>query len=311
MRAAVSTSPTSVISQAASEIIINGLKPSTSCLCTSENLEDCEAAVLKIGNIWKDSKNDPGVQSYLSKPTIVNGFVEILSASVNREVLRTSIYVLSELAFVDETVGETLKSVDSDIDCLAALLKNGLAEAAVLIFQLRPTYAQLFVHDLIPSLVQVVSSRNEDSDDFQLGMDPKDASIVMLDQILSGGDESSKSISASTVISANGLPYLLRCSDRTEGRQSVVSILLSCMRADRSCRNLIASRAELSHVLELFHAGNDKVKGICIEFLHELVCLNRYVFHVYFSIIIFCFYQVKAVGFGQVLKNCQCFLHFL
>ncbi|KAI3934831.1 hypothetical protein MKW92_053903 [Papaver armeniacum] len=278
MRAAVSTSPTSVISQAASEIVINGLKPFTSCLCTSENLEDCEAAVLKIGSTWKDSKNDPGVRSYLSKPTIVNGFVEILSASVNREVLRTSIYVLSELAFVDETVGETLKSVDSDIDCLATLLKNGLAEAAVLIFQLRPTYAQLFVHDLIPSLVQVVSSRNEDLDDFQLGMDPKDASIAMLDQILSGGDENSKSINASSVISANGLPSLLRCSDRTEGRQSVVSILLSCMRADRSCRNLIASRAELAHVLELFHAGNDNVKGICIEFLHELVCLNRRTF---------------------------------
>ncbi|KAI3953488.1 hypothetical protein MKW92_021138 [Papaver armeniacum] len=242
MRAAVSTSPTTF-----HFLSMHFREFRRLCNSCVEDREDMEGL-----------KNDPGVHSYLLKPAIVNGFVEILSASVNREVLRPPIYVLSELAFVDETVGETLKCVDSDIDCLATLLKNGLAEDAVFIFQLRPTYAQLFGHDLIPSLVQV------------------DASIAMLDQILSGGDENSKSINASSIISANGLPSLLRCSDRTEGRQSFVSILLSCMRADRNCRNLIASRAELAHVLELFHAGNDNIKGICIEFLHELVCLNRY-----------------------------------
>ncbi|OVA06309.1 WD40 repeat [Macleaya cordata] len=278
MRAAVSTSPTSVISQAASETVINGLKPYTSCLCTSENLQECEEAVLMVARIWKGSKTDPGVHSYLSKPTIVNGFVEILLASVNREVLRTSIYVLSELIFVDESVGETLTSVDSDFDCLAALLKNGLAEAAVLIYQLRPAYAQLSVHNLIPSLVQVILSRNDDSDDYRLAMDPKDAAIAILEQLLIGGDENSRSLNALNVISANGLPSLIRCLDRVEGRQSVVSILLCCMRADRSCRYLIANRAELAPVLELFHAGNDSVKGICIEFLYELVCLNRRTF---------------------------------
>ena len=73
LRAVVSTSPTSVISQAAAESIINNLKPYGSCLSTSENLQECETAVLAIARLWKESKADPGVHSYLSNPTIVNG----------------------------------------------------------------------------------------------------------------------------------------------------------------------------------------------------------------------------------------------
>ncbi|CAK9178413.1 unnamed protein product [Ilex paraguariensis] len=273
--AAVSTSPTSVISQAAVETIINGLKPYVSCLCTSEDLQECEAAVLTIARIWKDSKADSGVHSYLSTPTIVNGFVEILSASLNREVLRTSIYILSELLFADDSVGEILTSVDSDFDCLAILLRNGLADTAVLIYLLKPAFSQLSAHNFIPSLVQIISNKSEDSNDLELVMDPKDAAIALLEHILLGGDENTRFHNAMSVISGNGIPSLLKCLDRVDVRQSVISILACCIQADRSCRNLIASRIELSPVLELFHAGSDNARGICIEFLSELVQLNR------------------------------------
>lgn len=271
----VSTSPTSVISQAAMETIINGLKPHVSCLCTSEDLQECEVAVLTIAKTWKETKGDPAIHSYLSKPTTVNGLVEILSASLNREVLRYSIYILSELIHVDEPIGETLTSIDSDFDCLAELLKNGLAEAAVLIYQLRPAYAQLSANNLVPSLVQLILNKSEDLNDLQLLIEPKDAAIAMLEQILMGGDENGRSVNAQSVISANGVPGLIKYMDKVEGRQSIISILLCCIHADRTCRNLIANRIELSSVLDLFHAGNDTVRGICIEFLLELVQTDR------------------------------------
>jgi hypothetical protein len=275
-RAEVSTSPTSVISQATIETIINGLKPYISSLCTSENLEECEAAVSAVAKLWKDSKGDPAVLSYLSEPTIVNGIVEILSASVSRDALKTSVYVLSELTFSDESVGEILTSVDSDFDCLAALFKNGLAEAVVLIYQLRPAFAQLSAHNFIPSLVQSIQSKTEDLDDFQFAIEPKDAAIAVLEHLLTGGDENSRSVNAFDVICANGIPALVKCLDRVEGRKSIISILLCCMRADKSSRNSIASTIELSPVLELFHSGDDSVRGLCIDFLSELVQLNRY-----------------------------------
>ena len=278
MQTVVSTSPTSVISQAATEAVINGLKPYVLCLCNSDDLQECEVAVLAIAKMWKDSKADPGIHSYLSEPTIVNGLVEILSASMNREVLRTSIHILSVLIFADESVGETLTNVDSDFDCLAALLKKGLAEAAVLIYQLRPAFTQLSARNFIPSLVHLILNKNDESDNLLLVMEPKDAAIALLEQILMGGDENSRSLNAMSVISANGIPALIKCLDKVEGRQAIISILLCCIHADRSCRNLIANRIDLSSVLELFHTGDDYVRGICTKFLSELVQLNRYTY---------------------------------
>ncbi|XP_020527492.1 putative E3 ubiquitin-protein ligase LIN-1 isoform X1 [Amborella trichopoda] len=276
--AAVSTSPKSVISQAAVDMVINELKPYTSCICTSEDLQECEAALLTIAKIWKASKADPGVHTYLAKPTIVNGFVEILSVTVNREVLGTAIYILSELVFADESVAETLTSVDTDFDCLASLLKNGLAEASVLMYQLKPTFSQLSSHDLVPALVQVILNKSEEENEFLMGIKPNDAAIAMLEQILLGGDENSRALNALSVISMNALPGLIKNLDRVEGRICVVSILVCCMRADQSCSNLIANRAELAPVLELFHAGNDRARSICMAFMSELVSVHRRTF---------------------------------
>ncbi|XP_020257811.1 putative E3 ubiquitin-protein ligase LIN-1 [Asparagus officinalis] len=115
-------------------------------------------------------------------------------------------------------------------------------------------------------------------DDFQLIMEPKDAAIAILEQILLGGDENSRSVNASSVVTANGIPALLNCLNQMDGRLSIVSILLSCMRSDRRCRKLIANRTELLPVLELFHAGDDSTRSICIDFISEFVYLNRRTF---------------------------------
>ncbi|KAL3505402.1 hypothetical protein ACH5RR_035243 [Cinchona calisaya] len=275
VRAAVSTSPTSVLSQAVVETVINELKPYISCLCDSEDLQECEAAVLTIAKIWNDSKVESGIHSYMSSPTIVNGFIEILSASLNREVLRTTIHILSQLIHTDDSIGEILTSVDSDFECLATLMQNGLAEAAILIYLLRPSFSQLSAHNFIPSLNQLISTKSEDPTDPQFVIAPKDAALVLLEQIITGGDESTRLTNAMNIISAGSIPALLKCLDRVDGRLSSVLILLCCIRADKSCRNTVASRIELSPVLELFHAGNDSVRGICIEFFSELVKLSR------------------------------------
>ncbi|KAK1295751.1 putative E3 ubiquitin-protein ligase LIN-1 [Acorus calamus] len=189
----------------------------------TKDLQECEAAVLNIARVWKDSKDGPGIHAYLAKPTNVNGLVEILSASINRDVLRASVYIISDLIYADESVAETLTSVDSDLDCLAALLKNGLSEAAVLIYQMKLTYAQLSGHELVPSLVQVIINKGEELDDFRLVIEPKDSAIALLEVMLLGGDERSRSLNALSVVAANGVPALIKCLDRTDGRLSVMA----------------------------------------------------------------------------------------
>lgn len=254
---------------------MKGLKPYISSLCTSEDLQECEAVVLAISRSWKETKGDPAVHSYLAKPTVINGLVEILSASMNSDVLRNAIYIPSELVSADGSLGEAFTSVDSDFYCLVPLPKNDLLEAALLIYQLRPTFAQLSSSDFIPILCHVLLSKSENMDDFQMLMEPKDAAIAMLEKILLGGDENNSSPNARTVISLNAIPGLLKCMDKIERRPSIISILLCCIRTDKSCWNLIAKGVELSPVLEQFHAGNDSVRGTCIYFMLELVQADR------------------------------------
>lgn len=274
-RAALSTSPTSVISQTSVEAVINGLKPYILCLCNSEDLQECEAAILEIVKIWADSNVGSGIHSYLSSPTVVNGFLEILSASLNKDVLRTTIYILSQLTCADDRVGDLLTSIDSDFYCLIDLLRKGLGEAAVLVYLLRPSFSQLSSHNLITTLLHEISTNSEDHLGYQYPIAPKDAATVLLEQIVVGGDESERSQNAMNVIKENGISALLNCLNRVDGRQSTLSILLCCIRIDTTCKSIVASRIELSPILELFHGGNDSVRGICIEFLCELVQMSR------------------------------------
>ncbi|KAK9059900.1 hypothetical protein SSX86_020604 [Deinandra increscens subsp. villosa] len=275
MQATVATSPTSVISQAAIEAIISGLKPLISCLCNSEDLKECEAAVLTIARMWKESNADAGVHVCLSTSAAVNGFMDVLSSSLSREALATTVYILSELLVADDDFKEKLTSIDPDFETLAALLTNGLFEAAVLIYLLKPTFSQINSQNLLPCLIQIISSKVPDSKDHEMVMNPKDAAIELLDQVLSEGDENSRSFIALSIMSADAIPDLVACLNKLDIRQSVLSILLCCIQTDKSSRNLIASSIDLCLVLELFHSGNENLRGMCIDFLSELVQLNR------------------------------------
>nr|XP_043619326.1 putative E3 ubiquitin-protein ligase LIN-1 [Erigeron canadensis] len=275
MQATVDTSPTSVISQAAVEAIVSGLKPFITCICTSEDLKECEAAVLTIAKMWKESNADPRVHACLSTSAAVDGFMDVLSSSSSRETLATTVYVLSELLVTDDNFKEILTSVDPDFECLAALVKNGLSEAAVLIYLLKPTFEQINSHSLVPYFIQIISITFQDKTNHEMVMNPTDAVIELVEQVLIEGDENSRISNAIRIIAADSIPNLVMYLDRVDARSSVLSILLCCINVDKSCRNLIASSIDLSLILELFHVGNESLRGMCIDLLSELVRLNR------------------------------------
>ncbi|KAH9308456.1 hypothetical protein KI387_036367, partial [Taxus chinensis] len=278
----VASSPISVVSQATLERMTSELRPSISHLCTSQDLQECESAVLKISKVWQGCKANPIIQSHLAKPAVINSFLEILSNSFDAQALKATVYILSELVSVDDIAAQTLKKMDKDFECLAALVRKGLVEAAVLLYQLKPSSSQLSFHDLVPSLVHIIITNIEENEiHFPIYFQPKEVAIVMLERMLSGGDESCRSLNALTVISMKALPALIQSLEckSLQVRFCAVSILLCCIRGDGSCRNLIAHRAELAPVLELFHTGNDGERSISIAFISELVCLNRRTFN--------------------------------
>lgn len=271
-----SSSPTSVISQATIDGTVSELRLTITNLCMSEILNESETAVLRIERFWREANMELEIQTMLSKPAVINAFVEILFNSVDPQVLRATVFLLSELGSRDTAVIQTLTRVDSDVECVVALFKKGLVEAVALIYLLRPSTASLVEFDIVESLLMVVKKKEEDL--LQMCLRPKTASVLLLGQICGGGEERHVSAVAQSVVSAKAIEAVVGSleADWAEERIAAVGILLRCMLEDGKCRNVIAEKAELAPVLESFTGANDGERFEIVQFLSELVKLNRY-----------------------------------
>ncbi|KAF9614590.1 hypothetical protein IFM89_019373 [Coptis chinensis] len=268
-----STSPTSVISQASIDGTFGELRLAITNLCMSEILVESETAILSIERFWQEGNMESEIQSMLSKPAVVNGFVEILFNSVDPRVLSSTVFLLSELGYKDKNVIQTLTRVDSDVECIVALFKNGLTEAVVLIYLLRPSTMSLIEMDMIDSLLTVIQKKEEDT--FEMCLRSKTASILLLGQILGGEDTNVSSI-VQSVVSSKAIEVVVRSleADWSEERFAAVGILLRCMKENGKCRNVIADKAELAPILESFVGASDGERFMIVQFLSDLVKLN-------------------------------------
>ncbi|XP_077210916.1 putative E3 ubiquitin-protein ligase LIN-1 isoform X2 [Tasmannia lanceolata] len=275
----LSTSPISVISQATIDGTIGDLRLAISRLCTSEILNESEMAVLQIERFWQEANVVPEIQTTLSKPAVLNGFVEILFNSADPQVLKATVFLLSELASRDKVVIQTLTRVDTDVECVVALFKKGLVEAVVLICLLRPSWTSLIEMDLVQALLMILKEKEENFS--EMCLKPKTASVLLLGKILRGSDDSNVSIAARALVSDDAIEIIVKSleAESVEERIAAVTILLRCIEEDGNCRNTIADKAELAPVLESFLDVDDGDRFKIVKFLSELVKLNRRAFN--------------------------------
>lgn len=269
------TSPNSVISQATIDSPMSELRHAITILCTSEILNESEMAVLRIEQFWQEANMDPDVQSMLSRPPVVNGFVEILFNSMDPQVLRATVFLLSELGSRDKGVIQTLTRVESDVECIVALFKKGLLEAVVLIYLLRPSTMSLLEMDMVESLLTVIKKKE---DMIKMCLKPKTASVLLLGQIICGSEDSIVSSIVNAIVSTKVLESIAGSleAEWAEERIAAVGILLRCMQEDGKCRNVIADKSKLGPVLETFMSASDGERFEIVRFFSELVKLNRY-----------------------------------
>lgn len=271
------SSPTGVISN------LDGTRPqlhhTIMKLCTSEILQESEMAVFKIERFWREAfMEESEMMSMLSKPPVINGFVEILFNSVDPRAVGVVVFLLCELGWRDESVVNTLTQVDSDVDCIVALFKKGLIEAVVLIYLLRPSGINLLEMEMVESLLEVILRSDNEVDQKRMCIDPKTASVLLLGRIVvSCEEEGAVSAVASKVVSWKAIESVMVSleAEWAEERIATVGILLRCIREDGKCRNLIADKVELAPVLESFAGANDAERFEIIQFLSELIKLSR------------------------------------
>nr|GLL27711.1 putative E3 ubiquitin-protein ligase LIN-1 [Ipomoea trifida] len=258
---------------------VNDLHLAITNLCTSEILKDSEMAVLQIQRFWQEDNAGKEIQTLLSKPPVINGFVEILFNSVDPYVLKGTVFLLAELGSRDNSVVQTLTRVDTDVECIIALFKKGLLEAVVLICLLKPIAMNCFETGMLDSLLAVLNCREEDM--IKMCMSPKAASVLLLGQFLRTTEEEEKgSETVKMVISAQLVESIIGSleAESMEERKSAALILLRCMQADGDSRNVIAEKAELTPLLESFIEANDGERFEIVQFLSELLKLNRRTF---------------------------------
>lgn len=273
-----STSPNSVISQASIDGTVGELRQAINNLCMSELLKESETAVLRIERFWQEANIQVDIQTMLSKPPVINGFVEILFNSVDPWVLKATVFLLSELGSRDKAVIQTLTRVDSDVECVVTLFKKGLMEAVVLIFLLRSSIVNLVELNLVYSLIMVIKKNEEDL--VKMCIKPKTAAVFLVGQIIESSEEGVVPSIANTLISEKAIESVVVSLEAAwaEERITAIGILLRCMQKEGKCRNNIADKAQLAPVLESFISASDGDRFKIAHFLSELVKLNRYTY---------------------------------
>ncbi|KAI3671014.1 hypothetical protein L1987_87660 [Smallanthus sonchifolius] len=263
---------------------VSELRVAITKLCASEVLKEAETAVFTIERFWQDV-TEPGlgpeveIQNMLSQPPVINGFMEILFSSVNTRVLISTVFLLSELGSRNDEVISTLTRVESDVECVIALFQKGLFEAVVLIYLLKPSVPTLVQLEVVDSLLSVVS-KNE-NEFFKMCVKPKTAAVLLLGQIVSGGDDGAVFEVVRRVISGKVIECIISSMESawTEERITAIRLLLRCIQEDGKCRNIISDKAELAPVLEILVGANDGDRFEIVQFLSELVKLNRRTFN--------------------------------
>lgn len=276
-----STSPDSVITQATVDGMISELRCAINNLYMSDILEESEMAVLQIEKLWRGGNLGVDIHSMLSKPAIINGFVEILFNSVEPQVLQASVFLLAEMGSRDNAVMQTLTRVDTDVECIMALFKKGLTEAVVLLYLLNPSAVALTEMATVDSLVTVFDKKEEDL--VKMCLKPKTAAVLLLAQIIGSSEEIIASLVVKTLFSGKAIEAVVDSlgAEWAEERIAAVEILLRCMQEDGACRKTIADKAELSPILDSFIGATDGERFTIVKFFSELVKLNRYVYFVF------------------------------
>ncbi|KAK6917052.1 hypothetical protein RJ641_017803 [Dillenia turbinata] len=256
------------------------LSKAVTTICSSESLSDCEMAIHEITKAWLDSQGDLTVEAAISKPSVIEGMLEVLFASNNDEVLEQAISILAELVARKEVNKQVILNSDPQLEIFIRLLKNDslFLKAAVLLYRVKPQAKQMISIEWVPLVLRVLEFGDQLQTLFTVRCYPYVAAYYFLDQLLAGFDEDRNIENARQLVSFGGLSVLVRRMEigDTREKNNTASIIFACIRANGSCRHYLANNLNKSSILELIVIGKQGKSGGCaFSLLTELLSLNR------------------------------------
>lgn len=250
-------------------------------VCSSDILSECEIAIRIISRAWLDSHGDPAIEVALSEASIIEGMLEVLSASDDDEILELIISILAEFVGTNDVIRQILLNLDPQLEIFMSLLRSTslFLKAAVLLYLAKPKAKQMISVHWVPLFLRVLEFGDQLQTLFTVQCSPQVAAIYFIEQLLTGFDEDRNLENARHVVSLGGLNLLAQQIERgdTHERTNAALIMSCCIRADGSCRNFLAENLNKASLLELIVLENCKnSNSYAFSLLTELLCLNRY-----------------------------------
>lgn len=259
----------------------NDLHRAIETISLSDTISECEMAVRIISKAWLDSPENPLLETMLSYAQVIQGILQVLSASNDDEILELLISILAQIVTKKASVERILLNLDPQLDMFLKLLRNNnlFLKAAALLYIMKPSAKQMIAIDWIPLVLRVLEFGDQLQTLFSIQICPRKAAYYFFDQLLMCFEEDKNMENARHIVSLGGLKLLRRRLEKGDiyEKNQVVSIISCCIQADRSCRHYVAKNLNKETLISLLLPTNQRVsQGHAFALLTEIFCLHRY-----------------------------------
>lgn len=271
--------PRSSITPKETTVPLINLGRAITLISTSDSLSECETAVRVVSNAWLDSDGDPVVETALSTISVIEGLLEVTLTSKDEEVLELSISILAELVTRNDGNRQVVLNADPQLEIFLRILasKNLFLKVASFLYVLKPKAKQMLSLEWVALVLRVLEFGTDDPQTlFGVKCSPKSAAFYLLDQLLNGFDVDRNVENAREVVTLGGLNLLMTRLETVADagdRNNVASFLATCVKADGSCRDYLASNMKKASIHQLL-VGN-QLNTHSLTILLELLCLKR------------------------------------
>ncbi|XXG84253.1 hypothetical protein AAC387_Pa10g1805 [Persea americana] len=258
--------------------VLRKFEKAVSALCSSEGLKKCEDAGFKLSTVWEILKNETGTKYNLVNEVILAEWLNIISTSKEKRVVRALVDVLLVLISANGSLVEDIKRKDSHLYDLASALKQNVHEAAILIYLLSPSPTEVKELEILPALLEVAcKSKSYKYGPQSFPLTPATASIRMIEGLVTKCDYESNNMNLATITSPQILSRLMDAAKyvNLEEGSALVTILISCMRFDGNCKNYLSQAIPVSTFLHLLESNKRHVKFAALDFFHEILRMPR------------------------------------
>ncbi|CAN4106227.1 unnamed protein product [Withania somnifera] len=247
-------------------------------LCFSEEFGDSKDYTVDLTTIYELLNNKTGLKYSLLKDIIIDQLLRAISTSREEHVIRESVSVLSIIISRNRSLVDDVKRKGLQLNHLATALKKKVHEAAILIYLINPSPAEIKTLELLPCLVDVVCASNSYKCSLRtLRITPPAASLMIMEALVTAFDYTSRETQLAVISSPKVLSGLLDVSrnNNLEEIVALAAVLIRCMQFDGQCRKHISHSAPLAPFISLLRSKHERATSIALEFFHELLQIPR------------------------------------